>query len=142
MRVASSGDTTRVEAASYVVTLADERPFVEVTASDGRRIGRLNPIGAVDTTAGLDGTAGIGVAAVEQRPGEVTVTLPIESTRWRAKRAVIACRDDEVGLRVEVEGDGSLADVRLLGGWYPTDRRWGAGWYRSWIAASTLVSAA
>jgi hypothetical protein len=142
VRAERADGVVRVEASAYVLALAEARPFVELAQSDGRRIARLNPIGAVDTTDGLDGTASIDIAAIEEADGEVHLTLAIESTRWRSKRAIVTCRADELALRVEVEGDGALADVRLLGGWYPTDRRWGAGWYRSAIAARTLFSPA
>jgi hypothetical protein len=142
VRVERSDAIVALSAGSYGLTLDPARPFVEVTAPDGTRIARLNPIGAVDTNEGPDATAAIGEPAIDEAEGEVRLALPIESTRWRSKRAVVACRDDELGLRVEVEGDGALADVRLLGGWYPTDRRWGADWYRSWLAARTLFSPA
>jgi hypothetical protein len=142
VNVSREDGVVRVEAAAYVLALADARPLVELEERGGRRIARLNPIGAVDTIDGLDGTAAIGDPSIDEAAGDVRLTLPIESTRWRSKHAVVTCRDEEVALRVEVEGDAALADVRLLGGWYPTDRRWGAGWFRSWIAARTLFSPA
>ncbi|HET7026454.1 MAG TPA: hypothetical protein VFI28_02055 [Candidatus Limnocylindrales bacterium] len=142
MRAERADGVVRVEAEAYVLALVEARPFVELVEVDGRRIARLNPIGALDTTDGLDGTASIGRAEIEEAEGEIRVTLPIESTRWHSKRAVVTCREDELELHVEIEGEGALADVRLLGGWYPTDRRWGAGWYRSAVAARTLFSPA
>ncbi|HEU4673605.1 MAG TPA: hypothetical protein VFS32_11960, partial [Candidatus Limnocylindrales bacterium] len=151
MNVSRDGDAVRVEAPAYVLSLGSERPFVELTRPrDGRRVARLNPIGAVDAIGALDATVSIGEARVAERSGEVWLELPVVSTAWRSKRAVVRCADDEVGLSVEVEAGGDvggaanprLSEVRLLGGWYPTDRRWPAAWYRSSIAARSIVPAA
>jgi hypothetical protein len=146
VRVTRDAGVVRVEAATYACSIDPARPFVELMGLDGERLGRLNPIGAVDATDGVDATVGVGQPAVQARGDgdteEVRITLPVESTRWSPKRAVISCRADELAFRIEVAGEGTLADVRLLGGWYPTDRRWGAGWFRSWLGARTLFSPA
>jgi hypothetical protein len=146
MKVARDAGVVRVDASTYSLSLDPDRPFVELLGRDGDRLARLNPIGAVDATDGVDATADIGQPAIEETAAagsdEVVITLPIASTRWPAKRAVISCRDDELALRVEIDGQGVLGDVRLLGGWYPTDRRWGAGWFRSWLGSRTLFSPA
>jgi hypothetical protein len=142
MRVEREDGTIRVVATTYSLSLASVRPFVEVRTSDGEPVARLNPIGAIDATDGLDGTAAIGEPTAVEDGASVRIDVPIVSTRWGSKRAMLRCAEDELGLRVEVEGKGPLADVRLLGGWYPVDRRWGAGWYRSSIRARTMFSPA
>ncbi len=150
MNVATTSEALTIEADAYVAALAFDRPFVVVhrrgePREGGRPVARLNPLAAVDTAEGLDGTVGIGEPSWSGRDGsnsDVVVTLPVRSARWARKVARIRFAADEIGVSVEVDGSGTLTDVTLLGGWYPTDRRWGAGWYRSHLDAATLVSAA
>ncbi|HEY3522357.1 MAG TPA: hypothetical protein VGK63_01525, partial [Candidatus Limnocylindrales bacterium] len=146
VNVSRDGEAVRVEGAAYVLSLRPDRPFVELSELDGeaRALARLNPIGAVDTVDGLDATVRIGEPRVDRRDRDILIELPVESRAWRSKRAIVRCADDEVGLSVAVARDGRarLSDVRLLGGWYPTDRRWPAAWYRSRIEARSLVPAA
>jgi hypothetical protein len=142
LRVEQSADTIRIDADTYALELPRSRPFVVVRGADGSLLARLNPIAAVDATDAPDATASIGEPAVDDRSDEVGLSLPVESASWRSKRAVVVCRPDELALAVEVEGVGALDEVRLLGGWYPTDARWPAAWYRSRIEARSVVSAA
>jgi len=109
-----------VTADGYTLRLREGDPAAELNAPDGRLWSRLSLLGDVDRVDAADESYGLGTVRVtEQRAGDedvVEVALAVGSSAWRHKEVRLRCFADRLELRVRVEGSGTLADVRLLGG--------------------------
>ena len=139
LRIERSGDATSVVARGYHLELDPRRPVGRLTEPDGGAPIRLFLLAALDTDRGLDGTLTHGAARVQEEDGETcTLAFPQDSTTWGRKTILLRCAEDEVTFQVRVEGAGRLTDVRLLGGWYTGDDRWGGGRFHSQWTARTL----
>jgi hypothetical protein len=57
---------------------------------------------------------------------------------WEGKEVRLRCTDDEVQFEVTVEGHGRLTTVRLLGGPFTGNPRWGGGQFHSAWGGRTL----
>jgi hypothetical protein len=143
VKITRSPDGWRLDAERYRLHVSEARPIARLEDRDGRPLGQLALLAAVNAADGLDGTASIEPVrlASDGRDGSpVRFEVEVESIRWVSKRVALACLPDELRVRVEVEGSGRLADVHLLGGWTPGDRRAGSGFHRSGLRAATLFS--
>jgi hypothetical protein len=142
VNVTEVADGHLVEAPGYRLHIAAARPIARLDDATGRPLGQLALLAAVHTTDGLDGTVATSPARLENAVagGPIRFVVPAESTRWAARRIVIECHPDEIRLRAEIAGRGRLADVHLLGGYHPGDRRSGSGFQRSAMRAATLFS--
>ncbi len=85
----------------------------------------------MDRRAEPDSTLDIGEPEFRETESGWTLTVPLHSSAWAAKRLVLQGGDDCFMAHVEVEGAGAIAECRLFGGHYAGDRRRGAGFYRS-----------
>jgi hypothetical protein len=130
-----------IRADTYRLRIDPSRPYAELFDAEGRPLGRLALLADVSTADGLDGTTSVGrVERIADGPAGPRFGLAIASTRWAHKTVIVECRPDAVALRVEVEGTGRLADVRLLGGYAPGVGSLGSGTHHSQLNARTLVS--
>lgn len=130
-----------VRADTYRLRIDPARPYAELFDADGRPLGRLALLADVPTADSLDGTAGIGpVQRATDLGAGPRFRIGIASTAWVRKSVVLECRPDTVAIRVEVEGSGRLAGVRLLGGFTPGVGSLGSGRHQSELAARCLVS--
>ena len=133
-----SGDAISVVARDYRLKLDPRRPVGRLTEPDGGAPIRLFLLAALDTDRGLDGTLTHGAAQIQEDGATCTLAFPQDSTTWDRKAILLRCTEDEVTFQVRVEGAGRLTDVRLLGGWYTGDDRWGGGRFHSQWTARTL----
>ena len=129
-------------APSYRLVMGMDEPIARLTATDGSNPMRLFLLAALDTDGGLDGTVACAVPEVGEEADGVTVRIESTSTIWERKAVVLRCTDDEIAFEVEVTGRARLTDVRLLGGRYTGNPRWGGGSFHSQWMARTLFSPA
>ncbi len=119
-RLADTADGYTITAGSYEVRLRADDPTAELRDRDGRVWSRLRlladvaRVDAADESYALDEVR----AAAGRVGGEdvVDVTLTAASPVWRHKSVRLRCHADRLELVVRVEGTGTLAEVRLLGG--------------------------
>jgi hypothetical protein len=141
VNVSETPDGHLLTTPAYRVLVRRDRPLAVVESPAGERVARLVLLAAIDTTDGLDGAPDLPVVRLGRTSAdETTFVVETPSTRWRSKRVILRCLPDALEISAEVEGEGDLADVRLLGGRHPGDRAWGSGFQRSRIDAATLVS--
>jgi hypothetical protein len=121
------------------------QPFLDLLDDAGGRWAVLAAIGAVDTLDGPDEWWAVDepvVTAADGAPGVLIVTWTVRSARWDACRFVLCAADDRLAVCIEVEGQGRLTDVRLLGGrgsaWpgMATGRWWSGRGFESLVAGS------
>lgn len=105
-----------ISGAWYRLTVRDDAPVAWLDDLEGRHWAELRLLASVDTIDGPDETLELGGPAVDELPGGTRLTWTYRSSRWDAKRLVIETTAAGLRIHVEVEGSGSLGDVRLLGG--------------------------
>jgi hypothetical protein len=132
-------DRLIVHAARYRLEVDAAQPIATLVDTAGSRPMRLMLLTALDSNLGPDGTLAVAAPAVTAG-GEASCTITIDavSTTWVTKQLRIACREDEVAFETAVTGSGRLSDVRLLGGPYSGNPRWGGGLFHSSWGARTL----
>lgn len=132
----------RITAAPGIHTIATDDYLVEVHANppravladpDGRIWSHLSLLASADRVGVADESVDVGVPTVhplDQAGSDIDgpagsepveafsaeIRLDCASTAWRRRRVRLRCLPDRLELTVEVEGDGLLTDVRLLGG--------------------------
>lgn len=124
-------DTLRVTAERYVLTWAQDRPFVYLDTARGERLAELFMLASVHTTRAQDDTTTIGTWQVTESEGAITLSLDATSTAWDRKTVSVECFPDRFRVRVAVQGRGALADVHYFGGYYSGHMRWGSGFFWS-----------
>ncbi len=139
-RVERSEAGISVEADTYRLDIRRGEPIATLVAVDGSAPMRLFLLAALDTDRGLDGTVACAEPDVVEADDGVTIIVDTQSTTWDTKRVRLECTAEEVSFGVEVSGRGSLTDVRLLGGPYTGNPRWGGGTFHSQWSATTLFS--
>ena len=129
-----------VEAASYtLVQRRAGRPFLRLSGADGRTWGDLAALGSADTLEGQDEWWAVEEPAIEPEAEGIRITWRVRSPRWEACRLVLRVAADRLAFRLEVVGQGTLTDVRLLGGrgsaWPGMDsgRLWSSRWFDSLV---------
>ena len=140
VRVARGADGIAVETSAYRLAVDPVLPSASLTDPAGGAPIRLLLLAALDTEEGLDGTLTHGPPEVTEVDGGCLVTAPQKSTRWQTKEVQLACTESAVVFTVRVDGRGRLATVRLLGGGFTGNPRWGGGQFHSQWAARSLFS--
>jgi hypothetical protein len=138
VRVNRSDQQTVVETDTYGLELDPLEPRARLVRADGSAPVSLFLLAALDTDRGLDGTVMHHAPTIAETDGGVVLTFEQASTVWQGKRVRVTCRPDDVELVVEVEGSARLTTVRLLGGPYTGNSRWGGGAFHSHWMARTL----
>lgn len=108
----------RIEAAAYTAEMDERRPALRVYAADGRHVMDLFLLSSAHTLNGRDVTATCGEWTVTEHPDAVLLTAEADSLIWRRKTITLECREDRLVYGMKVEGEGRLADVELLSGYY------------------------
>jgi hypothetical protein len=121
MELTRAAGTHTVTAADYVLHVRDGQTVAELCDPAGRTWSRLSLLASLDRTDVADESYDLAAVEVRQsRVGDedvVEVELPVASSAWTAKSVTLRCFADRLELSARVEGTGTLADVRLLGGW-------------------------
>jgi hypothetical protein len=127
-----------VETDAYRLRVDQELPVAELSEPDGANPMRLFLLASLETERGMDGTLTHGPPTVVRFEGGATIAADQASTTWDAKQVRLRCTPDEVAFEVTVRGSGRLRTVRLLGGGYTGNPRWGGGQFHSAWSARTL----
>ena len=127
-----------MRADGYRLELERSAPLGHLDAPGAAHPMRLMLLSSIDADGGLDGTLAVGEPDIAATGGAPVITVHAESTVWDAKVLRLVCRADEVELVTEVRGTARIGDVRLLGGRYSGDPRWGGGAFHSSWPARTV----
>lgn len=138
MRISEDGGVVVVETDAYRLRVDPALPEAELSEPDGASPMRLLLLAAIETEHGLDGTLAHGAPVVTRSAEGATIVSAQTSTTWDAKTVTLRCTPDEVAFEVTVRGAGRLRTVRLLGGGYTGNPRWGGGQFHSAWTAQTL----
>ncbi|HEX7195305.1 MAG TPA: hypothetical protein VF364_00570 [Candidatus Limnocylindria bacterium] len=137
MRVRHDGGQVLIETDTYRLEIDAAQPIARLADANGAPVMRLSLLAALDSDRGLDGTVTHGPPRVERTADGCEVTFAATSTAWDAKEIRLRCSTDEIAFTASVTGTGRLTSVRLLGGPYTGNPRWGGGTFHSqWIARS------
>lgn len=140
MRVEDGPDRITVETAAYRLEVDRANPVARLTDPAGGQPMRLMLLAALDSDRGLDGTLAMAPPVLAETPDGCAVTIEATSTTWARKQIRLECRSDDVRVGATVHGAARLTDVRLLGGWYTGNPRWGGGLFHSQWGARTLLN--
>lgn len=138
MEVSTGDARVVVETDAYRLEIALSNPVAWLHDRTGAQPMRLMLLAALDSDGGQDGTLAVAGPVVEEVDGACIVTIAGESTTWQRTSVRLICRDDEVAFDATVAGSGRLTDIRLLGGPYSGNARWGGGRFHSSWPARTL----
>jgi hypothetical protein len=138
VRWEAGDDEIAVETSAYRLVVDRAHPVARFTASDGRGPMRLFLLTGLDSDRGLDSTLSVGPVSADGKDGAVTITIEVISSLWTTKTHRLHCTEDEVSFVASVSGEGQLTSVRLLGGTYTGNPRWGGGMFHSEWSARTL----
>jgi hypothetical protein len=138
MNVEHLDDRVVIHAHAYRLEVNRAQPMARLFTPGASRPMPLMLLTSVDSDRGYDGTLAVGEPDVEHADGAVTITIAVESTAWTAKRHRIVCRDAEIELTAQVVGDGQIGEVRLFGGRYTGNPRWGGGMFYSSLPLRTM----
>ncbi len=108
----------RIETERYSAEMDDHRPAMHIHAADGRHLMDLFLISSAHTLGGRDVTAVCGAWKVTPKEGAVVISAEADSLCWEKKTLFLECREDRLIYGMTVEGEGRLADVELLSGYY------------------------
>ncbi|CAN5848463.1 hypothetical protein BH20CHL5_BH20CHL5_02090 [soil metagenome] len=136
MQIVRDESGITVKARTYRLRLPAGRPFAVLEDEAGEPWAELALAWSAHRLDVLDETAAIGPLEVTGS----TIRIPLVSAAWREKTLVIECRDDELRLGLDLEGDGALTDLHLLAGYSSADARYGSGWFPSERHFQTLFS--
>jgi hypothetical protein len=112
----------RVTAEDYSLSVPDvataltRAPIANLEDARGRIWSRLSLLASAHTRGASDDT--VSVESIEaQRDGDsVELRVRARSSVWRRRDLVVRCTPAGIELRLELEGDGPLSSVTLLGG--------------------------
>ena len=111
--IEASGYRLRVDSRTAVARYEDAR---DATWAELRLLASIDTIGGRDETLSIDEPTLETLGGSEESPQAARIAWAHHSSLWRAKRIVLVCTDRHVAVHTEVEGDGRLTDVALLGG--------------------------
>ena len=127
----------------YTLRATEGSPWIRLDDGAGPWA-ELCVISSADMTGRPDETFAIDGPHVDGslHPGDAArLTWRLSSSAWADKRVVIECDPSGLAVRLEVAGEGALADVTLLGGQGALpDGRSGPFWSRRWF--QTILPAA
>lgn len=127
MRITAGPGTRTVAADTYLLEVRSDPPRAVLADPDGRIWSHLSLLASVDRVGVADESLDVGAPTVHATDGSPVGSDPVEtdaaevrlvctSTAWARRAVTLRCLPDRLELVVEVEGDGVLTDVRLLGG--------------------------
>ncbi|MFL5776220.1 MAG: hypothetical protein ACJ76W_08095 [Chloroflexota bacterium] len=140
MKASREGSELVVEGGWYRLRVPDGRG-VAWLEDDGGRWAELRLLTSIDALDGRDETLGVGdVIETIEPDGTVTLTWDLTSSRWDAKRIVVAASEHGLVIHAEVEGRGAIDEVTLLAGPLISRRTSGrlmsGAWFESVVCAS------
>ena len=138
MQVRHDDGGVLIEADAYRLAIDAAQPVAHLADAAGAPTMRLSLLAALDTDRGLDGTVAHGPPRVERTNEGCEVAFAVTSTAWEAREIRLRCSEDELAFEASVTGAGRLTGVRLLGGWYTGNPRWGGGQFHSHWSARSL----
>jgi hypothetical protein len=113
----SEGPAERtIDGSWYRLAVRDDGPVAWLRDTDGRPWAELRLLASVDRVGQPDETLGLHGPEVTTTAGGTRLTWTLESSAWTAKRLVVDATAAGLAVHVEVDGDGPLGEVRLLGG--------------------------
>lgn len=115
----------------YRLSTLPDRPFVALRAANGAPIAELFVPSSAHTVGGLDDTTALGPWAAWREGDAVVLRATARSSLWQEKRIALRCTPERIGYELSLVGDGQLAEVCLLGGYYSGTVRWGSGFFPS-----------
>jgi len=127
MRITAGPGTHTVTADAYVLQVRSDPPRAVLADPDGLIWSHLSLLASADRVGAADESLDVGVPTVHAADGTAIGSEPVEtdvaevrldcaSTAWHRRRVTLRCLPGHLELHVEVEGEGTLTDVRLLGG--------------------------
>jgi hypothetical protein len=131
MHIRSNDGLLVVEAGSYTLTCATDRPFVYLDDAAGERLAELFVLSAVQPWHGRDDTVASGAWQVSEGHDEIVLSLVAGSSTWQEKVYRFYCRPNRFSYEIEVAGQGRLAEVQPFAGYYSGNVRWGSGFFVS-----------
>lgn len=120
-------DAWTVQAETYALTFAADRPFVYVYGPGGEKILELFALSSIQPLHGRDDTAAVEAWRVVDDGDEVICTLQARSSIWAGKTYRFRCAAQRFRYEMSVEGRGRLAEVNYFGGYSSASLRWGSG---------------
>ena len=141
MRLTQDSGGTTIEGADYRIRLGDDRTLACLEDLDGRPWADLRLLLAIDTLEARDETLGIDGPSVSRSGDRVQLAWNHRSSVWRRKRLIVDCEPERLTVKAEVDGDGRLGDVRLLGGHGASAPGADGPWLESQRAFDSLFSA-
>lgn len=121
----------RVEGAGWSLLVEPGRPLARLEDASGRLWADIALAWSADRLDARDSTLDRGQPQLETLPDRTRLTFEQRSTAWSRKHLIADCFPDRLALAVEVEGEGTLDSVHLLGGQQAGDPRWNSGWCAS-----------
>ncbi len=138
MEVEPLDDRLVVHARAYRLEVERAQPMARLFTGSAARPMPLMLLTAIDSDRGFDGTLAVGEPNVEEADGVITVTVRVQSTAWTAKVHRLVLREEEIELTADVVGDGQIGEVRMFGGRYTGNPRWGGGVFYSSLPVRTV----
>jgi hypothetical protein len=120
-----------IAASHYSLAVAPGRPFVYLQDALGMPLAELFVYSSVHTLQGRDDTVTAAPPAVEERDNQIVLSFTAGSSLWRQKEYRFVCEEESFRYEIELEGEGQLAEVHYLGGYYSAQLRWGSGFFGS-----------
>src|SRR5215207_8695692 len=117
-----TGGGIRIAADDYALIVPDlenalrRAPIARLEDARGRKWSDLSLLASAHTRGASDDTVSIEGIDVERDGDAVELRVRARSTVWRRRELVLRCTPQAVELRLELEGDGPLSTVTLLGG--------------------------
>jgi hypothetical protein len=106
----------RVEAAGYRLLVRPGSSTATLGDASGRPWAELRLNASLDTLDGLDETHGLSGPDVEAGSDEIRLTWGLASSRWRSKVLCLVAREHDLSVALEVDGEGRITELTLLGG--------------------------
>jgi hypothetical protein len=116
MRIEQEAAGWTIAGAAYRLSGVPDTGIALLDDADGRRWAELRLLGSVDTLDGRDETLEVRGPSISGDGFEASLVWELRSSRWDAKRLVIAAREDRLSVHIEVVGEGQLGEVSLLAG--------------------------
>lgn len=109
---------------TYRLTFPPDRPYVYLDDADGKRLAELFVLSSIHPLHGRDDSTRIGQWEALESPGEVLFSMTAGSSIWQRKTYIFRCFPTRFLYEIEVEGQGQLSDIDLMGVPLPGKSNW------------------